>query len=83
MRNLVPHSTIGTIYFSVLTVVKQSLNHVRVCGCTAYVLSETPGQVSRGPKIANRELEVVYLEPLTHGVFKFLVTVETGIFRVM
>lgn len=39
--NLVPHLSIGTTYFSVLSGEKPSLKHVRVFGGTAYVLSET------------------------------------------
>lgn len=78
VRNLVPHSAIGTTPFSVLTDEKPSLKHVRVFGCTAYVL-----RLPTGPKFESRALEGVYLETLEHGIYKVLVTDETGIPRIV
>jgi len=78
VRNRVPHSTIGVTPYSVMTGAKPSLKHVRVFGCTAYVL-----RLPRGTKFESRALEGVYLETLEHGIYRVLITEDDGIPRVV
>ena len=73
VRNRVPHSTTGVTPFSVFTGKTPSLNHVRVFGCTAYVL-----RLPRGSKFEPRATEGVYLETMEHGIYKVLITDDEG-----
>lgn len=78
VRNRVPHSTIGTTPFSVLTGTKPSLKNVRVFGCTAYVL-----RLPQKAEFESRAVEGVYLETLKHGVYRVLITDEDDIPRII
>ena len=78
VRNRVPHSTTGATPYAIVTGQTPSFKHVRVFGCTAYVL-----RVPRGSKFESRSLEGVYLETLEHGIYKVLVTGDDGTPRIM
>jgi len=78
VKNRVPHSTTGSTPYSVFTGNKPSLKHVRVFGCTAYVL-----RLPEGTKFEYRALEGVYLETLEHGIYRVLITDDDGIPRLV
>lgn len=63
VRNRVWHSTVGDTSFSVLMSRKTSLRHVRVFGCTTFLL-----RLPRLSKFDARPVERVYLETPKHGV---------------
>lgn len=66
--NRVPDTAVRTTEYAKVTGIKPSLKHVRVFGCTAYVLL-----VPRSSKFESRALEGVDLETLEHGLYRVLI----------
>lgn len=78
VRNRVQHFATGKSPFEVVTNRRPNLKHIRVFGCTAYVL-----QLPRPSKFSNRAIEGVYLETVEHGIFKVLVMEEDKSYRII
>lgn len=77
VRNRVPHSTTGSTPYLSMTNNTQSLKHIGVFGCTAYVLRQPPRS-----KLESRAYEGVYLKTMEHGVYEVLIENDDGELRI-
>ena len=78
IRNRVAHSTTKVTPYSLLVGKRPTLKHVRVFGCTAYVL-----KLPRESKFNARAQEGILLEVLDHGIYKVLVKNAQGTYHIV